>query len=260
MIKISLSGWFQCRLATDPDDFAEKRGVSGWTFAVAGEPDLDRVIRFQDPVAPRSHGPAVGVKVTAFERDGAAVAASPLVGAPVDLLGGAVFEGRNGDIATSANEPIVPFSLRIGAGAISIAAADPMDLSNPAEVQRRQPVGFESNSAAVAAATGITDRVAFRAARKAALEHDLQNESDATRRAALAQRIAELGKGSIRVNSLGFQLTYGFDLRGAHAWTDPTGALGPAPRASANWRVDFWLGAWDADALCGFLDGSLSIS
>src|SRR5205823_549977 len=117
-----------------PDDFADRRGASGWTFAVAGEPDLDRVIRFQSPIAARSHGPTVGVKVNGVERDGAPLGGSPLIGAPVELLDDPVFEGRNGEIATSANEPIVPFAVRIKRSDIALTGRDPIDLSIPGEV------------------------------------------------------------------------------------------------------------------------------
>ena len=83
MITLNFEGWFQCRLATDPDPSDEPRGVSGWTFAVAGEEDLDRIIRLQQPVSPRSPGPGskVGVVVKAVSLDGQHVLDHPLVGA-----------------------------------------------------------------------------------------------------------------------------------------------------------------------------------
>ncbi len=37
MLVVNFAGWFQCRLATDPDPTDEPRGVSGFTFALAGE-------------------------------------------------------------------------------------------------------------------------------------------------------------------------------------------------------------------------------
>ncbi len=49
MLSITFAGWAQCRLPTDPDPYDEPRGVSGYMYAYAGEPDLDRLIRFQDP-------------------------------------------------------------------------------------------------------------------------------------------------------------------------------------------------------------------
>jgi hypothetical protein len=87
MFSLNTAGWFQCRLATNPDAFDDLRGHGGWTFAVSDEPDLDRIIRFQSPVAPRSHGPTVGVFVTQVTVEGSAVLRHPLIGAPVALLG-----------------------------------------------------------------------------------------------------------------------------------------------------------------------------
>src|SRR5690606_16465196 len=52
VLRIDFEGWFQVRLATDPDPSDEPRGVSGTTFALAGEPDFDRIVRFWEPIAP----------------------------------------------------------------------------------------------------------------------------------------------------------------------------------------------------------------
>jgi hypothetical protein len=259
MLSLDFSGWFQCRLATDPDAFDDRRGQNGWTFAMPGEPDLDRVIRFQAPSAPRSHGPGVGVSVQAVRVDGAAVAAHALLGAPVQLLDGPVFDGRNGVIATAANEPIIPFRIDIEARGVVLVGRDPIDINNPTELTRRQPVDFQGNSPEVAQATGITDRPAYRQQRKAALEADLGTETDPARIAALQKRIAELGKASIRLSSLGFKLSYQFALRGPNDWTDPDGVLGPAPSTTTPWEIRFWMGGWDADALCGYALGSLDV-
>lgn len=259
-LEIDYSGWFQCRLATDPDEFDHKRGEAGWTFAMPGEPDLDRLIRFHGPVAPRSHGPAVGVYVTAVRMDGADVAATPLTGAPLYLLDCPVFEGRNGEIAPSAQEPIVPFALSIALRGAAITGRDPIDLADPTEITRRQPIGFIPNSPVVAAATGILDRAQYRQDRRARLQAELAAETDPTRRRAIEQRIAQLALGSIRLTSLGFQLNYAFDLRGPNTWIDDAGVLGvPTPAAGAVWSVRFWAGGWDADALCGYTLGTLRI-
>jgi hypothetical protein len=40
-LSISFDGFFLCRLATDPDPSAEQRGVSGFTYSVAGETLLE---------------------------------------------------------------------------------------------------------------------------------------------------------------------------------------------------------------------------
>src|SRR5690348_9792772 len=116
MLKIRFRGWFQCRLATDPDPTDEPRGVSGSTFAMVGEPDLDRVIHFQDPVAPRLAGPDVGVRVYSAARGGDDAADHALIGARVELLGSPVFEGRNGLVSEDGREPIVPLHVSVSGG------------------------------------------------------------------------------------------------------------------------------------------------
>lgn len=45
-MSVDFSGWYQVRLATGGDPYNDPRGVSGWQFALAGEPDMDRVLRF----------------------------------------------------------------------------------------------------------------------------------------------------------------------------------------------------------------------
>ena len=67
---ISCAGWALLRLPTDPDPSDEPRGVSGYTFAFAGEPDLDRILYLQPPAnfAPRSQSPPLGVRVTSAVR------------------------------------------------------------------------------------------------------------------------------------------------------------------------------------------------
>lgn len=48
MLGIEFSGFFECRLATDPYHCEESAAcVAGWTFATPDEPDRDRRIRFQ---------------------------------------------------------------------------------------------------------------------------------------------------------------------------------------------------------------------
>jgi hypothetical protein len=47
VIEICFEGYFLCRLATDPDPSLEERGISGFTYAVAGETLLDPSILCQ---------------------------------------------------------------------------------------------------------------------------------------------------------------------------------------------------------------------
>lgn len=259
MVQIDFFGRFECRLATGQDLYDELRGELGWTFALAGEPDFDRIIRFQNAVAPRSHADPIGVIVQNVFLDGQAVPAHPLLGTPVALLDGAVFEGRNGEIAGDAREPIVPFAIRFAAADVEIIGSDPIDLTVPAEIVRRAP-RFRRNSPDVIAATGVQDRAAFRAERRARLVEDLTTATSATERTALEKRISQLEfTGDIRESSLHFECKYQFTLRGPNTWADPQNLLGPAPGIGTPWVADFWMGGWDADALCGWVKGLIAI-
>lgn len=100
-------------------------GRLGWTFALGSEPDLDRVIRFNDPVAVRSHAPAVAVRVTAVNGSSGA---HPLVGARVNLAPSAVFEGRNGAIAGDGREPISPAFCRVSNNGIALQRTSNYDV------------------------------------------------------------------------------------------------------------------------------------
>jgi hypothetical protein len=55
-LSFSFDGFFQCRLATDPDPSAEQRGVSGFTFAVAGETLLEPSIWSQATDIQKQYG------------------------------------------------------------------------------------------------------------------------------------------------------------------------------------------------------------
>ena len=48
---VRYKGWAVVRIPTDPDPSDEPNGASGYTFAFAGEPRLDRIFRLQ-PDAP----------------------------------------------------------------------------------------------------------------------------------------------------------------------------------------------------------------
>jgi hypothetical protein len=106
------SGIFQLRLPTDIDPSDHPRGQDGWTFAYGNEPDLDRVIRFNNPVSPRSFTPDVGVFITDAYND-----ADPLddsiVHQPVNLGPHSFFDGSNG---ANGHEPIVNFEFHAGSG------------------------------------------------------------------------------------------------------------------------------------------------
>lgn len=276
MLDIHFDGWFQCRLATNPDPTDEPRGISGHTFALAGEPDLDRVIRFQDPVAPRSHGPEVGVTVTSVQLDGTELSDHALLGASVDLMDDAKFESRNkllGDDRGGAGI-IHPFRLRISCPTVSLERRDMLDPADPdvplhrmppSALTRRGPIspnGFVFDPETVARVTGIADGAAFRAARRSALEADLPEATDATERAALGKRIFELSiddPNNIRTQFMHVTQTWQFAINGPALVSDKGGAIGLPIDVDQEWPVELWMGAWDADALCGYVQGVLRL-
>ncbi|MGH9277408.1 MAG: hypothetical protein ACRD12_04790, partial [Acidimicrobiales bacterium] len=95
------------------------------------EPPLDRIVRFQDPVALRPFCAPVGVSVVAVEADvgGSVVrfgAGDPLLGQPVRLGPDCKFDSRNRTFAPDGFEPISDFRLEVGsvfAGASAPAVA-----------------------------------------------------------------------------------------------------------------------------------------
>jgi len=56
-LDISFEGFWQCRLATDPDPSDEQRGVSGFTYSVAGETLLEPSIWSQARDIENAYGP-----------------------------------------------------------------------------------------------------------------------------------------------------------------------------------------------------------
>lgn len=272
MLIVNFEGWFQCRLATDPDPTDEPRGVSGFTFALAGEPDFDRVIRFQRPVAPRSHGPQVGVVVTSVSVDGQTVPAHPLCGASVDLLGAPKFESRNYVVRDGSMGPIDPFHLQISGQAICLRREDILYPEAPELPLHQIPPSFLARRGSlmpmmidrikIADATGITDPIAYRKNRQIALQAERQQTADPVMRAALDKRIRELAitaPRKLQVVTLSYYNDYRFDINGPAAIIDPHNQLKGDIDTSQDWSIAFWMGGWDTDALCGFVRGMLML-
>lgn len=110
LIGFNFGGVFQLRLATDPDVSDDPRGQSGWTFVYDNEPDFDRIIRFNYPIAPRSFAANVGVFVTDTFIGGQRVNDS-IIGHRVNLGSNSYFDGSNG---ADGHEPIKDFELHVG--------------------------------------------------------------------------------------------------------------------------------------------------
>lgn len=265
MLSIEFAGWTQCRLATDPDPYDDPRGVSGYLHAYAGEPDLDRIIRFQNPPFRRTMTPDVGVVVRSVVLHGVPQAAHPLIGAAIDLLDRPVFEGRNGVVAEDALEPIVPFHLEIRRGADRLARATvPNDPSLPARFREFNASSFQIDPGFIERATGVADLKSVWSARLAALEAELP-DAPVDARPGLEERIEflrrNLGAGGGAARFFAARLGWEYALRSEVQRTGagPAGLLDGFHPTSGPWRVNFWFGGWDADAQLFFVGGQLEI-
>jgi len=209
MLELYFEGWFQCRLARDPDPSDEKRGVSGAAFATVYEPDLDRIIRLNDAVASRAmylpaghQVPKVGVSVKSVYIDGQKIAAHPLLGARVDLLDGAVFQNLNGIFSTAGHEIIDPFHISVSREELRLSRKDLWDPSQPnltmydmpldsPLLARRAPAWQESQSIDVREATGIFNPTEYIKKRILDLEAAIA-EKEHARNTAAAEDVATL--------------------------------------------------------------------
>ncbi len=253
-LRLDFEGFWQCRLATDPDPTREPRGASGYVFAVGYESDLDGVIRLQcDEIEPRDfrqpfppyrteETERFGVFVTRVELDGAPVSDHPLVGAAVRLLDEPRFALRNQIVGDGINRlvpPIVPFHVRVEKDGIVLSRDDPLDPEHPdreiwqldPEVyQRRVPVNyFHVGDESVLAVLGEeadadTDQAfnTFFQKRKDWLLVQLARVRDPVEREAMETRLfsiethtAEPGEPpGVMENRLGLQTVWDFPIAG----------------------------------------------
>jgi hypothetical protein len=277
-LAIQFHGYVLIRLPTDPDPPDEPRGVSGYTFAFAGEPDLDRVIRLQPPsdFTLRTYSPPVGVTVFAANRvDGGSLTPVPaLMNGAVNLLGKPRLENRNWTLTLPGFEPIVPFDLAIAGSGVGLGRSAPFDPANPdqpiwlipePELLTHGAQGMEFEPETIGRATGVWDGLGMVTQRLARLRADLQKETDPTKKVALQGRIAELEIGVAnpadrRVFARNFVERFSFTMTGLDAAiTGDPSLLGGAVDTTAAWTVSFWMGAWDPDTLTAFMEGSLQV-
>jgi len=163
-------------MATDPDPPDDPRGLSGYTFALPGEPDLDRKLHFQadeEGAWPRVYGPSgtpgpqIGVRITQAQEDD--YVHSNLLGARVRFVGAELVE-RNGIVVRNDRFAIDPLLVRIekphridGVYKPILERLDLLDPERPhitlmeadADQLRRRQLqgGFTDNSEIVARAT-----------------------------------------------------------------------------------------------------------
>jgi hypothetical protein len=266
---LKFSGWFQCRLATDPDPSDEPRGVSGYVHAVAGEPDLDRIIRLQ-PVGTtwRSYCPGVGVGVVSVYGDPRTRTTHPLIDATVEFLDGARFEGRNHILAEDGFEAVVPLHIRIRKNKFLLQRKfddsmkfPPLTDEDRGKFAALQATGINISPGAIGDATGIFDLSAAWLERTGRLKTELQGCTDEIQRAALKSRITSLSDPR-NARYFAARMLFSAALTGSTVYQDPDEYLptkaifGP----DTAWPLEFWCGAWDADALCGYIVGYLGVA
>jgi len=129
--------------------------------------------------------------------------------------------------------------------------------------------GIECEPETVGRATGIWDGVAIVTERHKALTAELEQlrrrGGDPAQEAILIGRIAQLAYGlnnpSDRRVMMRFMVErFGFPMLGKASVTgDQPAAVDGALDTSQGWPISFWLGTWDPDLLCCFMEGSLVI-
>jgi len=287
MFFINFAGFFQCRLPTDPDPTDEKRGVSGYTFALAGEEDLDRIIRLHNPVNLRSHAPKnpgqppereFGVFVTSVAVGNEIQENHPLINARFDLLGDAKFWMLNYILTLNAGtESIYPFIMDISGGGIRINRTDYLNPDDPnaslydmtlEQLERRGgALGPLLNAGTVREITNCGSGREYREKRLALLKADLLTETDPVVRAGIKTRIREIEWPSAdnidwenrRTMALSFVERRNFEINGPSIIEDPDGKLGVKLDPTLDWPIQFWNGVWDCDTLVGYMRGTLQI-
>ena len=291
MLTFHFDGWFQCRLATNPDPTDDPRGFSGSTIALPGEPDLDRVIRFHNPVELRypftedEFGVFVR-RVTIDDPNGPnkqrELPGHPLLNAPVELLGDPKYVQQNLVVVTEPfATPIDPFHIHIEKDGIVLSRKDVFDLANPemsvrqaseiseAKIMRRVNTTMKSYSPRVAEATGILDAAAYRENRQKELESLLETTTDPLERLRLETRIEFIkldkiaGGYALAANLfLSTICDYSFEINGPREYIqveNPNNALKGSVGTTPNWPLTFWMGGFDTDTMCAFVRGHVSV-
>jgi hypothetical protein len=293
---LSFEGYFQMRMATDPDPSDEPRGVSGYTFALAGEPDLDNLLHLQPDeegvverrfgVRTDAPGPRVGVTVRQaqwFDEEKLVYTDAPeYMGTRVSFVKAQLVE-RNGIVIRNDLFAIDPLrvQLRKKRGTLVLDREDFLDPNNhdlpitqatSEMLERRQPQALTDNSVEVAKATGLPDAsndscINNRRIRQQNLEELLKRTRNPVERAALETRISQLNilrrwwdlsQGGKPIDRRAHQLTLQ-----AYGWSiDINGTVHEnkiGADENADWPLSFWMGGWDGDALCAYISGYLSI-
>jgi hypothetical protein len=283
-LRLEFEGWFQCRLATNPDHPDDPWGCEGYTFALPDEGRLDKIIRLQ-PHRPRLPGPSLGVTVKKVFLNDVADPKHDLIGAKVDLLGDPIFAGRNDLIVPEEYAFVHPLCLEIKGNGIHITASDKLiagsNLSDddqlrqagPVELTRRRATAIlhplevlrTAGLASIDAKDPNAVVDAFRARRRGELHAVMAGGGPAGDAAERRLRKAGLTISGECVDQddydprfkalmmVAFQCEH--ELIGKKEVVS-----GPIDAdVDGTWKIRLWFGAWDADALAGYATGSLTL-
>ncbi len=271
MLSLKFSGWFQCRLSSDPDPYDEPRGISGDTRCLLGEPDLDRIIRFHNPIVQRTYCPPIGVFVTNVIQDNAVLSNNPLQGALLNFEDSPQFCGHNGIVAERGEEPIVPLTVSLSVNSMKILErklsdtppAFPFNLYRPNSVLHDigdAPCGgLVIDFADIAEQTGIYNVEEIMKGRIEKLQEDLLRETDDVNRINIESRINSLNIWITKLPRSAIEFSvkvcWNLSLSGAIINTDSNTFIELG--SVSDWLLSFWMGGWDNDGMCGFVNGLL---
>lgn len=274
---IRFKGWATVRLPTDPDPADEPRGACGYTFAYAGEPDLDRVIRLQPQDEPAHLRPGAnwewGVRVTEVGEIDAQGKTKPLdgvlTGAPVRLNGGAKLENRNWLLTLPGWEPIFPFDLSVGA-ADELRRSAPLTSDNlpvyqaPTDALMAQgAAGINLETETVGTATGIWDSLGVLRERAQTLAELITAANDKVERTCLQARLKQVEWALNHPYDRRIMARYAVErfsvtMTGTDAVVPADGPLSGLDKGPP-WEAAFYLGAWDFDLLAVWFQGALQV-
>ncbi len=219
--------------------------MSGPTFACPGEPDLDRIIRLQNPVAPRwPHEHDIGVDVYSVTIDdpsapnGQRVLPNhPLQGAHVDFLD--VCGDERNFVVLYQKMPIVPFRLNVTSldGQIVLDRVDLFDITRPKlmfdQICQECPELIDRRTIVV-----VPNSIKQLALDKRI--RNLEKDDEGMEGTTLPARLF-----------LGLCGTYSFGINGPpRPNADPKNLLEGQIGTSQDWPITFWMGGFDVDTMC----------
>jgi hypothetical protein len=182
--------------------------------------------------------------------------------------------------------PIAPFDMQIESAdkvdrrRVVIRRDDPLDIEHPKrqiwEIDsldvygRRCPVAwYDTSSEAMQAInvslSGPNNFAAFFQERKEWLQLQLASTADPIQRQAYRNRLFAIEFFSTQTvgyrmeTRLGLMARWDFTLRGSQMKTENIDRLGGKIDSKKDWRVRFWMGAFDGDLMRGYMRGTLSL-